>query len=66
VTAKKIPVVRKRNICLLVAQINEQTIVAVEQQDLGDFNHRPDGLDHNEAADRSRSPKYQRRFMREP
>ena len=35
--AEEIPVVRKRNICLIVAQINHQAIVTIEQKDLRDL-----------------------------
>jgi hypothetical protein len=34
-------VVRKRNICLIVAQINHQAIVTIEQKDLRDLDHNP-------------------------
>src|SRR5262245_2736196 len=38
-TAKQIPMIRKRNLRLVVAQINDQPLVAIEKQYLGDLPH---------------------------
>src|SRR5262245_44921379 len=38
-TAKQIPMIRKRNLRLVVAQINDQPLVAIEKKYLGDLPH---------------------------